>query len=102
MNRMKIKIFLALRVLAIGTASTAFAQAAVRSNSGAAADSNAAKRDEAKDSVTPRGAADDSKETTAEEAGISHRAEWLGHVRLRVSTHFLAEWLDPPARRTYR
>jgi len=73
MNRMKIKIFLALRVLAIGTASAALAQAAVRSNSGAAADSNVVKRDEAKDSVTPRGAADDPKGTTAEVAGSEPR-----------------------------
>ena len=97
MNRMKIKIFLALGVLAIGTASMAFAQAAVRSNSGAAADSNVVKRDEAKDSVTPRGAADDPKETTAEEADISHRADWMRQARWGVMTHFLAEWINPQA-----
>ena len=99
MNRMKIKILLVLGVLAIGTASTALAQTAARSNNGAPADNNAVKRDgkEGKHSVAPRGAADDPKGTTAEEAGISHRADWMRQARWGVMTHFLAEWIKPEA-----
>jgi alpha-L-fucosidase-like protein len=70
-----------LAVLVIASAQYSLAQTQTRNSTGAPA----------------QGEAEESKQGAAEDANVSHRADWMRQARWGVMTHFLAEWINPQA-----